>query len=59
MEPLYIFPDDETVVFEEVVLEEVPEEDNDLFNQFTPQEETLSQDEGPSTVSDILYYFQT
>lgn len=59
VDPLYIFPDDEKVVFEEVVLEEVPEEDNDLFNQFTPQEETLSQDEGPSTVSDILYYFQT
>ena len=41
------------------MLEDVPEEDNDLFNQFTPQEETHSQDEGPSTstVSDILYYF--
>ncbi|KAF1389504.1 hypothetical protein PFLUV_G00074100 [Perca fluviatilis] len=35
--------EDEKVVFEEVVLEDVPEEDNDLFNQFTPQEETHSQ----------------
>ncbi|KAK0137432.1 hypothetical protein N1851_026357 [Merluccius polli] len=44
VEPLYFFPD-EKVVFEEVVLEE----DTDLFNAFTPQEETHSQDEEPST----------
>ncbi|CAL8265554.1 unnamed protein product [Merluccius merluccius] len=48
VEPLYFFPD-EKVVFEEVFLEEVPEEDTDLFNAFTPQEETHSQDEEPST----------
>ncbi|CAM4555686.1 unnamed protein product [Leuciscus chuanchicus] len=48
VEPLYFFPEDEKVVCEEVVLEDVLE-DNDLFNQFTPQKETHSQDEGPST----------
>ena len=60
VEPLYFFPD-ETVVFEEVVLESVPGEDTDLFNAFPPQVETHSQDEEPSTstVSDILCYFQT
>ncbi|XP_039670604.1 uncharacterized protein LOC120567701 [Perca fluviatilis] len=51
-EPLHFFPEDE-VVLEEVVLEDVPEEDNDLFNQFTPQEETHSQDEGPSTSTSV------
>ncbi|KAL2087171.1 hypothetical protein ACEWY4_018230 [Coilia grayii] len=58
VEPQYFFPD-EKVMFEEVVLEEVPKEDNGLFDAFTPQEEAQSQDEGPSTstVSDILYYF--
>jgi len=57
VEPLYIFPEDEKVLLQEVVLEDVPEEDNDLFNQFTPPKENHSQDEGPSTstVSDILY----
>jgi len=56
VEPLYIFPEDEKVLLQEVVLEDVPEEDNDLFNQFTPLKETHSQDERPSTstVSDIL-----
>lgn len=48
VEPLYFFPN-EKVVFEEVVLEEVPEEDNGLFIAFTLQEEAHSQDEGPST----------
>ncbi|XP_041955286.1 uncharacterized protein LOC121714149 [Alosa sapidissima] len=54
VEPLYFFPD-EKVVFEEVVLEEVPEEDNDIFNQFTPQEETHSPDEGPSTSTSVTF----
>ncbi|XP_035852568.1 uncharacterized protein LOC116050023, partial [Sander lucioperca] len=53
VELLYFFPQDEKVVLEEVVLEDVPEEDNDLFNQFTPQEETHSQDEGPSTSTSV------
>ena len=55
VEPLYFFPG-EKVAFEVVVLEELPEEDTDLFSAFTPQEETHSQEEGPSTstASDIL-----
>ncbi|TDH04523.1 hypothetical protein EPR50_G00133630 [Perca flavescens] len=53
VEPLYFFTEDEKVVLEGVVLEDVPEEDNDLFNQFTPQEETHSQDEGPSTSTSV------
>lgn len=54
VEPLYFFPEDEKVVFQEVVLEDVPEEDNDLFNQFTPQEETHSQDKGPSSSTEYV-----